>query len=217
MAPPPPPPEPGDGGPRVELWAAPLPRPLSPLAWHGWFVVREGERATRWEVWQRRDAGGVSAGHVHRDLMRPEGAVGGGPAQRLVSFDADDSARLAAVLKGALETYPHRYLYRYWPGPNSNTFIRWVLDEAGLWGGALLDPRLVGKDYLGRFGVGVRRASGLVQLASPLVSVRFGGQSRLLEVSALGLTVLGLAQSPPTLLTPFGPIRLGTGEKERKS
>ncbi|HVK02049.1 MAG TPA: DUF3750 domain-containing protein [Armatimonadaceae bacterium] len=205
-------PDDAEGESRVELWAAPLPQPLSPFAWHGWFVVREGESAARYEVWQRRDVGGTSAGHVHRDLMRAQGGVGGGAARRIFTFTGPAAERLAGVLARALETYPNRDRYVYWPGPNSNTFVRWALDEAGLWDDVLLDPRLVGKDYLGRFGVGMRRAPGVFQFASPLVSLRAGGRAGVVELSALGITVVGFARSPRLLLTPAGFVRL-RGEK----
>jgi hypothetical protein len=28
--------------------------------------------------------------------------------------------------------YPHCQTYRYWPGPNSNTYVAWVLRQAGI-------------------------------------------------------------------------------------
>jgi hypothetical protein len=33
-----------------------------------------------------------------------------------------------------------------WPGPNSNTFVAWVLREAGV--EHALDPRAIGRNYL---------------------------------------------------------------------
>ena len=33
-----------------------------------------------------------------------------------------------------------------WPGPNSNTFVAWVLREAGV--EHALDPRGIGRNYL---------------------------------------------------------------------
>ena len=104
---------------KVELCYAPLPL-IGAIAVHYWFVVYDEAGAChRWEVWQTPDAGGTSFGHVQCDLKAPLADVGGG------------RTRLAAVLKDAAK-YPWRSLYRYWPGPNSNSFVAWVLERAGI-------------------------------------------------------------------------------------
>ena len=134
----------------VELWHAPLPEPLSRIAWHHWFVVRTGqEKAERYEVWQTQNAGGESIGHVHRDLMRPDGSVGGGPANRIFTWRGEDAEALCRVLELSFDRYPYRYYYAAWPGPNSNTFVAWVLKRAGLAGDArlLLRAQAVGKGW----------------------------------------------------------------------
>src|SRR5574341_183342 len=116
---------------RVELRSASLPFPLGALAVHHWFVVFEQNARTRWEVWQTKNAGGVCIGHVHRDLKAPDEGVGGGPARLVAEWTGGPAARIAAVLK-KIENYPYCERYRYWPGPNSNTFAAWVLREAGI-------------------------------------------------------------------------------------
>jgi hypothetical protein len=115
----------------VELRDAPLPV-IGVLAVHCWFVVRDDEgRCSRWEVWQTPDAGGISIGHVHRDLKAPDEGVGGGPPRLLARWEGADAEKIVSVLKG-IAAYPHCRHYRYWPGPNSNTFAAWVLREAGI-------------------------------------------------------------------------------------
>jgi hypothetical protein len=115
----------------VELRHAPLPL-IGALAVHCWFVViDDGGRRTRWEVWQTPDAGGTSIGHVHRDLKAPDEGVGGGPMRLASSWGGEAAARINAVLE-RIDRYPHCHRYRYWPGPNSNTFAAWVLSEAGV-------------------------------------------------------------------------------------
>jgi hypothetical protein len=97
---------------------------------HYWFVVFDDAGGChRWEVWQTKNAGGTSIGHVHCDLKHPDSGVGGGPARIAASWTGDDARRMAAVLE---RPYPHAQRYRYWPGPNSNTFASWVLREAGI-------------------------------------------------------------------------------------
>jgi len=114
---------------RVELRYAPLPL-IGAIAVHYWFVVY-GERGEchRWEVWQTANAGGRSFGHVHCDLKSPEAGVGGGPSRLARVWHDDEARRIAAVLAQP-ERYPHTRLYRYWPGPNSNSFVAWVLAQA---------------------------------------------------------------------------------------
>lgn len=131
----------------VELWYAPLPRPLTRIAWHHWFVVRDGDTATRWEVWQRLGAGGESAGYVYKNLLPPERGVGGGAAVHLFTWRGAEAEAIAHVLEYSWTHYPHRALYRYFPGPNSNTYVAWVLKRARLSGDAalLLKWQAIGK------------------------------------------------------------------------
>ena len=129
---------------KVELRYAPLPY-IGAIAWHYWFVVDDETGRHRWEVWQTKNAGGFCIGHVHCDLKHPEDGVGGGPSRLVTIWQGEPAARLAEVLKKA-ESYPHCQRYRYWPGPNSNTFVAWVLRAAGI--DFALDPRGIGRTYL---------------------------------------------------------------------
>lgn len=116
---------------RVELRFAPLPF-IGALAVHYWFVVTDESGTHRWEVWQTRNAGGnLCVGHVHRDLKAPEDGVGGGPSRIAATFEGKAAQRIVEVLK-RVDTYPCCHRYRYWPGPNSNTFVAWVLRQAGI-------------------------------------------------------------------------------------
>ena len=116
----------------IELRYATLPFPLGLIAVHYWFVVFEpGGSCHRWEVWQTRDVGGTSIGHVHCDLKRPDDGVGGGPACIAAQWTGETAAAIRKILE-ASKSYPHCHRYRAWPGPNSNTFAAWVLRQAGV-------------------------------------------------------------------------------------
>lgn len=115
----------------VELRCAGLPL-IGWLADHYWFVVDDGGARHRWEVWQSADAGGTSVGHLHRDLKAPEADVGGGPSRVEAVWRDEEARRIAGVLARCGETYPFCERYYPWPGPNSNTFVAWVLAEAGI-------------------------------------------------------------------------------------
>jgi hypothetical protein len=48
-----------------------------------------------------------------------------------MEWRGDEAARIDAVLRGAAR-YPYCGRYRMWPGPNSNSFVAWVLAQAGV-------------------------------------------------------------------------------------
>jgi hypothetical protein len=118
----------------VQLMYAPLPGVLGLIARHYWFVVRDSAagRCDRWEVWQSRNAGGESVGHVHCNLMPPGSGVGGGPACLAAEWSGEQACALVAALNRATVDYPHVQRYLAWPGPNSNTFVAWILRRAGI-------------------------------------------------------------------------------------
>jgi hypothetical protein len=129
----------------VQLRCASLPFGLGLVADHYWFVVFEPDGGChRWEVWQRANAGGRSIGHVHCDLKHPDAGVGGGRARTIAEWRGEPAEKLRAVLARASD-YPHCARYLVWPGPNSNTFIAWVLKQAGI--EHSLPWRAVGKGY----------------------------------------------------------------------
>jgi hypothetical protein len=116
----------------VQLRYATLPFPLGWLAVHYWFVVFEpGGACHRWEVWQTKNAGGRSVGHLHCDLKGPDAGVGGGPARIAAQWQGKDALSITEVLEKAA-SYPYCHRYLPWPGPNSNTFAAWVLRQAGV-------------------------------------------------------------------------------------
>jgi hypothetical protein len=116
---------------RVELRYAGLPF-IGFLAVHYWFVVEDGAGRHRWEVWQSANAGGESFGHLHRDLKPPEADVGGGPSRVAARWEGEEARRIAEVLSRCSSDYPFCGRYFPWPGPNSNTFVAWVLARAGI-------------------------------------------------------------------------------------
>lgn len=129
---------------RVELRYATLPGILGLFAAHYWFVLFDEHGCRRFEVWQTKNAGGKSIGHVHCDLKPADAGVGGGPARTAAQWHGEQARRLKAVLE-KLEAYPFCQKYRYWPGPNSNTFAAWVLRKARI--PHPMGPMALGKRY----------------------------------------------------------------------
>lgn len=125
----------------VHLRAARIPF-IGRIAHHYWLVTVDGGRVDRWEVWQRRDQGGESWGHLHRNLMAHDQGVGNGPSWVVRTWLDAEAARLAERLAVAPERYPYRHRYLPWPGPNSNTFVGWALGDV-----ADLGREALGKRY----------------------------------------------------------------------
>lgn len=196
----------------VQLRYATLPHCLRAIAVHYWFVVFDGNsgRWHRWEVWQAKNAGGQSVGHIHCDLRHPDCGVGGGPYRLAAEWDGSAAQAICAVLTKAHD-YPHWDRYRAWPGPNSNTFAAWVLREAGLH--YSFDPRAIGKDYMGLLGMQRSSRPLCIQLETPLFGVRLDLYDGV-EVHLLGLTC-GLRWSLLEVYTPVGRVGLGKNVRRR--
>jgi hypothetical protein len=117
----------------LQLRAARIPI-IGRIAHHHWLVVMDGGGPVRWEVWQRRDVGGVSWGHLHRDLMEFDRGVGNGSSWIVQVWRDEQAVAIADRLAIAPAVYPWRHRYLAWPGPNSNTFAQWALGEAEVLG-----------------------------------------------------------------------------------
>ncbi|MCC9658812.1 DUF3750 domain-containing protein [Rhodopirellula halodulae] len=110
----------------VDLWTARIPG-LGRFAEHHWFVVCRDGSIDRWEVWQSPDKCDTSWCHLHRNLLRPSSGVGNGPGRLVYRWSGDAAARLAARIESTPNNYPWNNYYRIYPGPNSNTYVQWVL------------------------------------------------------------------------------------------
>ena len=193
--------------PVVQLRCGPLGGGLGYVAVHYWFVAYDPYEGAwhRWELWQKANLGGTSWGHVHRDLLSPHSGINGFPPRVMAEWRGRAALDLQAALDASRQ-YPDRDRYLAWPGPNSNTYIAWVLRRAGA--SADLDPQGIGKDYLGTAGVALTTTRTGVQAETSLLGLKVGLLDGV-EVHVLGFTA-GLDTWPPAVKTPLG--RLGFSE-----
>jgi len=110
----------------VSLWAANIPY-LGKIAVHHWFVISYAQTEIRWEVWQSTNAGPECWGHLHRNLMPPRFWPHKDTPVLHREWSGQDAQRIAARIQASPEQYPWCQQYRYWPGPNSNTYVQWIL------------------------------------------------------------------------------------------
>jgi hypothetical protein len=194
---------PAPSGPVVQLRSAPMPTALAYIARHHFFVAFDPAEGHwhRWELWQYANSGGLSWGHVHRDLLGPDSDVGGDAPRVEREWHGADARALLAVLRRPGE-YPHRNTYVAVPGPDCNTYVAWVLREAGV--SADLDPRALGKDYLGPVGVARTTTGTGVQAESALLGVKVGVQDGV-ELHFVNFTG-GIDTWPPAIKTPLGRV-----------
>ena len=135
----------------VQLRAAKIPGLVGLLADHYWFVIDKGGKKDRWEVWQEKTVGQPSWKHLHKNLMNYKSGVGGGDSWIEYQWFGSEADRLINQIEKSPTEYMNQNHYRYWPGPNSNSYVQWVLNELNL--DLALGPSAIGKDYLGFIGI----------------------------------------------------------------
>ncbi|NBC84074.1 MAG: DUF3750 domain-containing protein [Bacteroidetes bacterium] len=117
---------------------SPLPFPVS-FAVHCWVVTNMAGKLDRWEVWQSTGQCETSRGYVHQNLFPPFQALHinffvrslGRCNPRLLHIVQDHNLadKMIAFIKKEAFQYPYRHDYFYYPGPNSNTFVQWIIDQ----------------------------------------------------------------------------------------
>jgi hypothetical protein len=112
----------------VDLWSARIPG-FARFAEHHWFVIGRPGSADRWEVWQSPHQCDDAWGHLHLNLCSPSSGVGNGRGRLIYRWLGSAASDLASRIEAAPSNYPWLDTYRVFPGPNSNTFVQWVLGD----------------------------------------------------------------------------------------
>ena len=133
---------------KVELRAAKIPSLPGIFADHYWLLVFRSAQGNlcqtcdRWEVWQHSCQNDTCWGHLHKNLIAPFQGVGNGPSRLMQVWRDDEALSIIEKVESSPSIYPFIYKYRYWPGPNSNTYAQWAVKEK-----IKLGIRAVGKDF----------------------------------------------------------------------
>lgn len=110
---------------------------------HTW-IATKAKNASRYRVYQvlswRRPT--VESGYAP-----PDRQWYGNPPTLLAELRGDKAARAIARIEAVVPNYPEADRYRIWPGPNSNTFIAWVVRQVPELA-VDFPPNAIGKDYL---------------------------------------------------------------------
>lgn len=129
---------------RVELRVAKIPW-IGEIAVHYWFVIHTSSGADRWEVWQTPHLKLPCWGHLYQNLLPIDAGVGNGESWAEHLWIEEKAIVLAEVIESSPDRYPYCQRYGYWPGPNSNTYVQWVIDQAQIH--YPLSRRGLGKQY----------------------------------------------------------------------
>ncbi len=189
-----------EGEARVLILAARTGRWKSIFAEHMSIVLKpEGASA-----WTRFDVVGWG-NPVRRDAYPADAFWYGNRPYIVADVTGPEAQALIPRIEAAVEAYPfhRRGAYTVWPGPNSNTFVAWVVRHTEGFA-AELPPVAIGKDYLGEGFSVARAASGTGFVASAWGAV---GVTAALEEgfelnvlgTAIGIDPLDLAVKLPSL------------------
>lgn len=180
--------------------------------WRGAFGVH---------IWIATKAEGAADYRLHQVLSwrrptvvssidTPDRAWFGHPPELLADYRGSEAARLIPNIADAVARYPQADLYRVWPGPNSNSFIAWVIREVdGL--DVALPTTAVGKDYLfNAVATTAPSGSGYQLSLGGVVGIMFALEEGV-EINLLGLSA-GIDFMRPAIKLP-GIGRLGMPAK----
>lgn len=137
---------------QVFLFTSPAPIPFS-FAQHPWFVVNDRSTLSRWEVIFRTTAHPTSWGHLHKNFYTPIRGVELFPyffkwhweGTFLGVVENEIAQLMAAFIELSPKTYPFCYKY-FLTGPNSNTYVQWVLANFSK-SGLKLPANAIGKHF----------------------------------------------------------------------
>ena len=122
---------------QVFFYTCPAHRPFS-FAIHPWVVTVSKGVTTRWEVIHREYKGKERYGYVYKNFYtNPSQGIKKHSfsseyweAKLIGSLNGDEKSTAKQVIdfiEKMTPFYPHQENYSLYPGPNSNTYIAWIL------------------------------------------------------------------------------------------
>lgn len=173
------------------------------VAVHTWIVLKDAGGAP----YRRYDVVGWG-NPVRRDTHAPDARWYGNEPVLVAGLFGAGAAALIPRIDAAIAAYPmaRRGDYRVWPGPNSNSFVKTVLDAVPEFD-AQLPPTAIGKDYPvdGRAFRWSPDGRGFEMSLQGLIGLSIGYRQGI-ELNLMG-AVLGLDWRAPAVKLPgFGRV-----------
>jgi len=120
----------------VFICASPAPFPLS-FATHPWFVINKKSSVSRYEVFFYPYPKTHSVGHLHINFYPlPFQGIEIIPflkkplwKSRIIGhIEGDLAQKMISIIESTETNYPYNHRYSF-TGPNSNTYVQWVLNQ----------------------------------------------------------------------------------------
>lgn len=189
----------------VHIYAARVGRWRGVFAHHSWIVLKEkGSRR-----YARYDKVGWGQ-PVRVNGWVADGRWFGNVPELVLEVKGEAAERLIPRLRDAVDRYPYRNGgdYRAWPGPNSNSFVAFVVSQVPELAVAL-PPTAIGKDWRGAWYAGPTPSrTGIQAVLGGMFGLTLGWVEGF-EVNVLGL-VTGFDIRRPALKLPgFGRVGMG--------
>ena len=109
------------------------------FATHNWFVINKFGELSRWEVRFEKDHNNPLGKHLYKDFFPPFQGIGLLPylykpnwKSRLIHVCEGDNNSSTKKMIDFIEASPINYKYKDYyslSGPNSNTYVQWVLNH----------------------------------------------------------------------------------------
>jgi len=184
----------------VVLLTGTLDVPMDDVARHPWFAVRK-RGDTEWTTYE------VGGGGTEKDPFRHHRPYLNPIVHKV--WRGQEADRAAACLERESPAWQAELKYRFYPGPNSNTFGDVMLRRCKLH--ASLPSTSVGKDWRGIVGGGVTSEGTGLQLETPVIGLKVGLKEGI-ELHLGGFS-FGIDLWPPAIILPLGPGRLGFADR----
>jgi hypothetical protein len=191
-------------GARILIVSARMSGLRASIATHSWIVLKRDNASS----WTRYDVLPWGGSRPQVNTWAPEASWFGRSPTLIADIRGKEAAALIPRIEAAIGAYEIEVgEYRWWPGPNSNTFVEAALRAVPELA-TTLPPTSIGKDFRrGPYGGLTDSRTGLEVSLSGVIGVKIGWIEGL-EVNILGL-VAGLDLRHPALKLPgFGRVGL---------
>jgi hypothetical protein len=169
---------------------------------HSWIAVKEkdSDHYTTFHVMGYRIKRTGSAVVIEEDI--PDRKWFGAEPSLIAELRGEKAESAIPKIHEAALSYPYPAAYRIWPGPNSNTFISYIIRRVPEIG-VELPPHAIGKDWINKADLVGKSESGTGFQVSVLGALGFTlGLAEGVEVNILGMS-FGLDFWRPALKLPF--------------
>lgn len=169
---------------------------------HSWVVTKEknAPEYMTYHVIGWRSQRGLPVIKAEKDI--PDRHWFGAKPELIASYIGKEAEAMIPQIEAAVKSYPYPEQYRAWPGPNSNTFVSYIIrNTKGM--GVELPTNAIGKDWINKGQIaGLTETRTGVQF-SLLGALGFTlGLNEGVEVNLLGLS-FGVDIARPALKLPL--------------